>query len=142
MLGVFSSYNSEQRHDPLSIPFNEFPLYLPIQVVVCLLSWRQWWWRVTLVLSETAPVQGGRILVVVGAALCVSICYLLIYTRCYGDTRLSPQRKRVVPGLQAAADELLVTLIAVQTPHLLILMQGLCVCLAAGRSGEQEAETR
>jgi hypothetical protein len=25
---------------------------------------------------------------------------------------------------------------------LLILMQGLCVCLAAGRSGEQEAETR
>lgn len=118
-----------------------FPCNLPVKEVVCLLSWWQWWGWVTLVFSETTPVQGGRILIVVGVVVRVSICNLLVDARRYGDARLSPQRKRVVPGLQAAAYELLVALVTVQAPHFLILVQGLCIRLAAGRSGEQEPET-
>jgi len=62
------------------------------------------------------------------------ICYLLVYARCYGDARLPPCGKRAFTGL-------FVVFVAVQAAHMLVLVQGLGVGFAAGRSGEEKAET-
>lgn len=99
-----------------------------------LLPWWQWWGQVTThVFSSSTAAQGGRILIVIGAVQPVTVCYLLIYARCYGDARLSPCGERAVPRL-------IIILVTFQASHLLILVQGLGVGFTAGRSGEEKTK--